>query len=87
MVEFLDIVGPQEKEIRFKYAKKELLETKDGTFWKGRNYTRQMNTSSKARNYDIYNKLPWEIEAYEMQDTLTKKFKESNVLKRTHGTY
>ena len=76
--EFLETIFHEMVHVK-QYAKKELLETKDGTFWKGRNYTRQVNTSSKARNYDVYNKLPWEVEAYEMQDTLTEKFKKNNV--------
>ena len=76
--EFLETIMHEMVHVK-QYAKKELVENRQGTFWKSRNYTRVMERSSKSSDFQTYNTLPWEIEAYELQDGLLEKFKENNV--------
>jgi len=76
--EFLETIMHEMVHVK-QYAKKELVENRQGTFWKSRNYTRVMERSSKSSDFQTYNNLPWEIEAYELQDGLLEKFKENNV--------
>ena len=76
--EFLETIMHEMVHVK-QFAKKELVENRQGTFWKARNWTRAVNKASKSKDYGTYNSLPWEIEAYDLQNSLLEKFKENNV--------
>ena len=69
----------QYKEGRLKEASDE-----QSVYWKGKEYITNKELK-KITNFDEYKQLPWEAEAYAMQDMLPKLFKESDYYQELRG--